>query len=81
MPNRTTANPEIHFGRPCVAGTRITVRTVLELVNEGLAFDRIIADYHPDLTDDDLHACLDHAIALIAEEEVTSAITDRWTTR
>ena len=73
MTNRITANPEIHFGKPCVAGTRITVQSVLELVNEGLSFDQIITDYYPDLTVDDVHACLDYAIALITAEEINLA--------
>lgn len=29
---RITANPDVHFGEPCVAGTRITVQDVLELL-------------------------------------------------
>ncbi|MBM4084627.1 MAG: DUF433 domain-containing protein, partial [Planctomycetes bacterium] len=48
--DRITVNPKIHFGKPCVAGTRITVQNVLELVNEGLTFKQIIQDYYPDLT-------------------------------
>ncbi|MBN1359187.1 MAG: DUF433 domain-containing protein [Sedimentisphaerales bacterium] len=75
MTNRITAKPEIHFGKPCVAGTRITVQSVLELVNEGLTFDQIIKDYYPDLTIEDIHACLDYAIALIAAEEINLAGT------
>ncbi len=70
MTNRIAANPEIHFGKPCVAGTRITVQSVLELVNEGLAFDQIVKDYYPDLTVEDIHACLDYAIALVSAEEI-----------
>jgi uncharacterized protein (DUF433 family) len=67
---RITVNPDIHFGKPCVVGTRITVQNVLELLNEGLAFDEIIADYYPELTTDDIHACLDYAIALISAEDI-----------
>ena len=73
MTNRITANPEIHFGKPCVAGTRITVQSVLELVNEGLTFDQIIRDCYPDLAIEDIHACLDYAIALVAAEEINLA--------
>jgi len=32
MRERIAVNPGIHFGKPCVAGTRIPVRNVLELV-------------------------------------------------
>ncbi len=59
---RITSNPRIHFGKPCIAGPRITVQNVLELLNEGLAFDRIVKDYYPDLAVEDVHACLEHAI-------------------
>lgn len=65
-----TVDPEIHFGKPIVAGTRITVQSVLELLNEGLSFHEIIEDYYPDLTEDDIRACLRYAIALVANEEV-----------
>src|SRR5438477_12454687 len=37
------------FGKPCVAGTRLIVQNVLELVREGNPFDAIIGDYYPDL--------------------------------
>lgn len=70
MNDRIGVNPTIHFGKPCVAGTRITVQSVLELVNEGLSFNDIIEDYYPDLTIADIHACLDYAIALVAAEEI-----------
>lgn len=70
MMDRITVNPKIHFGKPCIAGTRITVQTVLELVNEGLSFDEIIRDYYPDITVDDVRACIQYAIALVAAEDI-----------
>ena len=36
---RIIVNPQIHFGKPIIKGTRITVQNVLELINEGLGFD------------------------------------------
>lgn len=51
---RIIVNPKIHFGKPVVKGTRITVQNVLELVNEGLTFDQIIRDYYPDLKMEDM---------------------------
>jgi uncharacterized protein (DUF433 family) len=59
MHNRITADPRIHFGKPCVAGTRIRVAHVLELVAEGIPFDEIIRDYYPDLTVEDIRACVE----------------------
>jgi uncharacterized protein (DUF433 family) len=70
MINRITVNPSIHFGKPCVAGTRITVQSVLELLNEGVTFGEIIQDYYPGLTIEDIRACLSYAIALVSAEEI-----------
>lgn len=67
---RIVVNPQIHFGKPVIKGTRITVQNVLELLNEGLTFDQIIQDYYPDLKKDDIHACLQYAIALVASEDI-----------
>ena len=68
--DRITVDPQIHFGKPCVAGTRITVQNVLELLTEGLTFQEIIEDYYPDLEVEDVQACLRYAIALIASEDI-----------
>ena len=38
MKEKIVVDPHIHFGKPCVAGTRITVQSVLELVKEGIPF-------------------------------------------
>lgn len=70
MIDRITVNPNIHFGKPCIAGTRITVQSVLELLDEGISFDEIIKDYYPDLTAEDIHACVQYAIALVAAEDI-----------
>jgi uncharacterized protein (DUF433 family) len=58
MNERIVVNPGIHFGKPCVAGTRISVQSVLELVCEGISFSDIIANYYPDLTTEDIRACI-----------------------
>ena len=68
--DRIAVSPQIHFGKPCVAGTRITVQSVLELLNEGLSFDDILQDYYPDLQIEDIRACLQYAIALVAAEDI-----------
>ena len=67
---RIIVNPQIHFGKPVIKGTRVTVQNVLELLNEGLSFDQIIQDYYPDLKKDDIHACLQYAIDLVASEDI-----------
>ncbi len=72
--DRISVNPQIHFGKPCIVGTRITVQSVLELLNEELSFVEIIQDYYPDLEVDDIRACLRYAIALVAAEDVHLAL-------
>ena len=67
---RIIVDPQTHFGKPVIKGTRITVQNVLELLNEGLTFTQIIQDYYPDLKKDDIHACLQYAIALVAAEDI-----------
>jgi uncharacterized protein (DUF433 family) len=68
--NRIQVSPEIHFGKPCVAGTRIPVAAVLELVREAIPFETIIRDYYPDLTVEDIQACLQHAIDVVQTEDI-----------
>lgn len=70
MDNRIQVDPNIHFGKPCVTGTRIPVVSVLELVSEGLGFERIIQDYYPDLTSDDIRACVRYAIDVLNVEDL-----------
>lgn len=44
-------------GRPCVRGMRISVADVLSWLAAGMSHADIIDDY-PELTDDDIRACL-----------------------
>lgn len=75
MSERISVQPHIHFGKPCVAGTRITVQSVLELIREGIAASDIRRDYYPDLSDYDIRACVQYAIDLIALEDIRLAET------
>ena len=56
---RISINPKILGGKPCIAGTRIAVTTILELVEDGLSFDEIVNDYYAHITYEDVRACLD----------------------
>lgn len=71
---RITLDPGIHFGKPCVAGTRIPVEAVLELVEEGLPFERIAAEYYPDLDVLDVRACVRYAAEIVRAEEIHADI-------
>jgi len=76
MVERISVNPELHFGKPCVAGTRILVQNILELLDQGISFEQIVQDYYPELKPDDVHACMRYAIALVAAEEVHLTAVD-----
>ncbi len=52
-----TIEPDKRSGQPCIRGLRITVRDVLEYLASGMSRDEILSDF-PDLTDEDLLACL-----------------------
>lgn len=70
MKERIAIDPRIHFGKPCVAGTRIPVQNVLELVREGLSFSVITGEYFPDLQSEDIRACIQYAIDVLAVEDI-----------
>jgi len=74
MRERIEVNPNVHFGKPCVAGTRIPVQSVLELVSDGISFEEIIQDYYPDLQVEDIRACVRYAIEVVAAEDIHIAV-------
>jgi len=59
-----TIDPDKMGGKPCVRGLRITVYDVLDYLASGMTETEILADF-PDLTSDDIRACL----AFAAERE------------
>ena len=70
MQERIEIDQTVHFGKPCVAGTRIPVHDVLELVRDGISFEQVVSDYYPDLTRKDLEACIQYAMDVIEAEEI-----------
>jgi uncharacterized protein (DUF433 family) len=52
-----TIEPGKRGGKPCIRGLRITVYDVLEYLASGMSEAEILADF-PDLTFDDIRACL-----------------------
>ena len=68
--NRIAIDQTIHFGQPCIVGTRIPVYSILELVQADIPFDKLIAKYYPDITTEDITACIQYAIDMIKSEEI-----------
>jgi uncharacterized protein (DUF433 family) len=52
-----TIEPGKRGGKPCIRGLRITVYDVLEYLASGMTEAQILEDF-PDLTSDDIRACL-----------------------
>ena len=66
---RITADPKIFGGKPIVRGMRISVETIVSLLAQGESVEAILKDY-PDLTRDDVQACLAYAHAVIANDSL-----------
>jgi len=52
-----TIEPGKRSGKPCIRGLRITVQDILEYLAGGMTEEQILADF-PELTSDDIKACL-----------------------
>ena len=59
----------VRHARPVVAGTRVPVEDVLELVAEGVGFEAIVADCFPHLTVHDIAACVRYAAQVVRGED------------
>jgi uncharacterized protein (DUF433 family) len=53
-------DPNIRFGKPCITGTRISVYDILKMLANGLNITEIQDDF-PELTKDQILACLSYA--------------------
>ena len=54
---RITVEPGKRGGKPCIRGLRITVYDVLDYLASGMSEQQILEDF-PDLTPEDIRACL-----------------------
>jgi uncharacterized protein (DUF433 family) len=64
-----TIQPDHRSGKPCIRGTRMTVSDVLEYLAGGMTEADILAEF-PDLTHEDIRACL--AFAADRERKLAS---------
>lgn len=65
-----TSQPDILRGKPCIIGTRIPVGLILGYLAAEYAPEKIIKEF-PDLTREQIAACLDYARDLADFEVVT----------
>lgn len=62
-------NPEVLAGKPVVAGTRIPVELVIELLAQDWSTEEIL-DQYPALSREDIQACLHYASERLHSERV-----------
>ena len=67
MEDRIVIDPAICNGRPVVRGTRITVRTILELLGAGDSIEDVLEAY-PSLTREDILACLRYSSRIMGNQ-------------
>ena len=70
---RISIDPEILHGKPCIKGTRIPVYMIIEMLEYGLSFDQILEEY-PQITVEDIKACLKYAKTIINNEEINPIV-------
>jgi uncharacterized protein (DUF433 family) len=68
--SRIAVDKNICHGKPHVHGTRIMVHQILDLLAAGATPDEIIREDFPDLTNEDIHACVAYASKLVRDEEI-----------
>jgi len=68
---RIEADPNVCHGKPRIAGTRIMVEQVLDLLAAGISIAEITSEeYFPDLSQKDVLACVAFANQLLKGEEI-----------
>jgi uncharacterized protein (DUF433 family) len=58
--DRIDIDPKVLVGKPVIKGTRVPVELVIDLLSKGWTQEQIL-DGYPNLTSEDVHACLSYA--------------------
>ncbi len=64
-----TVDPNIRFGKPVIAGTRVPVDLIVGKIAGGMAIDEVAREY--DLTREQVLAAVGYAAEIVASEEVS----------
>ena len=67
MTSRTGVRPDILLGKPVIAGTRIPVYLILNLLASGYDFARILEAY-PVLNEEDIRAALEYDVERVLQQ-------------
>jgi uncharacterized protein (DUF433 family) len=74
MCDRIEIHPDVCNGRPVIRGTRIAVQSVLDFLSAGDSVEEVLEEY-PDLTRDDVLACLAFASGLMEHGYLVEAVS------
>lgn len=77
--SKIAIDKNICHGKPHIIGTRIMVHQVLDLLAAEATIEEIIEEDFPDLTKEDILACIAYANRLVRDEEIeifTEAIVE-----
>jgi len=67
--DRISVDPQVLVGKPIVKRTRIAVELVVDLMAQGWTQEQIL-DSYPNLTAEDIRACLAYASEVLHAERV-----------
>lgn len=71
LSERIVVSRHVVHGKPRIAGTRIMVYQILDLLAAGKAISEIISDdYFPDITAEDVFACIAYASSVVQNDEI-----------
>lgn len=74
---KITIDPEIMVGKPVIAGTRIPVYMILDILASGETIKIILRDYYPDITEEDIKACLNYGARSLEHEHIEFIDTEK----
>jgi uncharacterized protein (DUF433 family) len=69
LQSRITIDPNVLVGKPIIKGTRLAVEFIIDLLAQGWTNEEILRNY-PDITLEDIQACLGYASASLKAEKV-----------
>jgi uncharacterized protein (DUF433 family) len=70
---RIVSDPKVLLGKPCVAGTRISVEHILREMAAGATVTELVEDY-PGLTAEAIQAALEFAAEAVEHERVYETV-------
>lgn len=62
--DRIVIDPGIHYGVPCIKGTRVPISVLVGSIADGDSIADLLAAY-PQLTEEDIHAALKFAVEAV----------------